>query len=144
VSLRDSLLALVEKLQEIPGPTGCDIRPTRVYVVKSSWSGGEVYTGVETETILCEILPRPRVNETVDGRELVIEPIIPKHPKGGLDFDVLNPDPDLNEFIFIRTVGANSGNWVVSDLKASRPFRYIMTVRTLNRDYPRPNAAIGP
>ncbi|MBU1008444.1 hypothetical protein KKA53_05200 [Candidatus Dependentiae bacterium] len=138
MTLREDLLDLVETLEEIPGPTGCDIRQNAVFVEKWSWDGGQAFLGNLTVTVLCELLPRPRTNQTVDGRELVVEPVIPKHPKGGLDWDVLNPSPAANEVVVYRVEGPNQGYYVLYNIESSRPFRYVLTLRVLDRDYPRP------
>lgn len=140
MSFHDDCCDIIETHQPLCGPDGFDIRPNRVFLVTVTWSGGEVRLGVATTTEV-EILPRPRVEETVDGREVVIEPVIPEHTGGsggGIPISTIHPADSAAAEHYIRIDGPNAGTWALFQFEASRPFRYRLTARCLSRDYPRP------
>lgn len=134
MALRDDLLPTVEAARGIADDLG--LRTTRVYVLRRSWSSGDARMGEATDTEF-EIVPRPKVKE-LGGGVVLVGPITPEHSAGGYaPSELLPADVDGVEHLY-KLVGP-SGDVELFRLAAvepRRPFRYMLTLQTLNRVAP--------
>lgn len=140
MTFREDMLAMVNDLQDIPGPDCLDIRTNRVFIVQRQFGQSTDYELGNAQDCETEILPRPLIRERNMGRELIVKPVHQKFvdiivgsttESGGFDADDLNPEDRTQTDIIFRVQGPNAGEYRLKDYTASRPFRQTLILRRM-------------
>lgn len=135
-TLRESLLPVVESIRGIPGPIGVDVRTTTVTRRLRTWSGASVGLGAPTDSDIT-ISPRPKVLETMAGNEVLVGPITPKQGATGYSQSDLLPTTSAAQEVSWVLAGANgTREYELVDIDTSRPFRFMLRLRALERARP--------
>jgi hypothetical protein len=134
MTFRDDLLGTVEAARAIVDDLG--LRTTRVFVVRREWSASELRTGTDFDVEL-EIVPRPKVAEAGMGT-VTVGPITPSHSIGGYAPSELLPSDEQSVEHLYRLVGPSgeSETYRLASVDSRRPFRYMLTLQSLNRVSP--------
>lgn len=127
-TLASRLVPVVDKIRRLNSSFG--IRPYRVFMVHTQWSGGEPGAGDETILSRIEILPTPRVRgmESIDTNVLstglteegtvTVDQISARLTED----DLLGRTPDLNDPNLRRTMAAPVDFfWEVIEARGSNP-----------------------
>ena len=140
MSFRTALLPTLDRLRALTGPLGFDVRTMTVTRRIRSWTGTEdggpeVGTGSYEDDDLT-LDPRPKCRETADG--LLVGPITPEHASGGYAPSDLNPQ-ELEagqETYYVVTGPGGTHRYMLASIDDSKPFRYMLSLRLLERDIP--------
>lgn len=141
-TLRDALLPVFQNARGLIDTLG--LRQFTVTVRTRTWASGEVRVGqVYTDSDLT-ISPDPKVKESDDGQTIVVGPITPQFTTGGgggYTPSQLNPAGVAGvEFYWLVAgpfaSGVTSAPYVPVHIDTSKPFRYMITCKSLGRKMP--------
>ncbi len=143
MSLRTSLLPVVEACRAIAGSTGLDIRTSQLTIRTRTWSGGRAGSGISTDSDLA--LPQRYKVSHLTAREVAssggryemedvrVGPITPAGGGVGYTVDQLKPaGADGVEILYVLS-GAVAGEYAIVHLHTERPFRYEIVLRRRRR-----------
>lgn len=149
MTLRDRLLAKVDRIRAIPGRLG--LHRYQVWVRVTTWSGSRVQLGVPvtTETRILIHGQDPHVREVVSKDVIAgdaammsatyeIGPLTPEHAGGGVSYDVTNPprgESPTEVTYVLKGPGLPEDGLLcarVSD-DTDKPFRHMVRVRSKGR-----------
>ena len=137
MTLRTSLLPVVETLRALTGPGVLDIRTVQLTIRTRVWSGGFIGEGVAVDSDL--VLPKNYRVENLTSKEIAssggrfedgavkVGPITPDFGTGGYTPAMLRPEPttDDTEVIYMLS-GQISGNYALAQLQTHKPFSYFV------------------
>lgn len=141
MSLRTSLLAVVESARSLSGPTFADIRVNQVTIRTRTWSGSILRDGTATDSDL--VLPPHYPVRLITEQELnasggqyevgdiLVDHVTPSNGAGvGYTPEDLRPvvTTDNVEIIYVIT-GPHAGEYGIIDLRTYRPFTYQLVLR---------------
>jgi hypothetical protein len=150
VTFRTAMLAAAERLRSKAGPTGFDIRTSRLTVISRTWSGGRV--GVPSTTpgvpayvdAVLDLSPFYRVRQvnthevaSSGGRyetgDVLVGPITPSFTRsdgttGGYSEADLKPSPRRGTETIYRLSGAHAGDYTLIELRSARTFSYKVII----------------
>lgn len=137
-TLRDNVLPVVNTGREIVDNLG--FRQFTTALVSRTWDSGSPRVGDPTD-VTTTLSPSPKVKENDDGITLLIGPITPLHSTGGYAPPTLRPaDVDGVEFFWTVTGPFASGFATLkckpTHIDTSKPLRYMVTVKILERKVP--------
>lgn len=127
-TLASDLVDIVDEIRQLNSEFG--IRPYRVFMIHSQWTGGEVGVGQEQITSRIEILPTPRL-KGMDSLSTIVDPT-GLTEDGSVDVDQISAryteddltgrTPDLNDPNLPRTsAGAVDFYWEVHENRGQTP-----------------------
>ncbi len=138
MTLADDLKSLVYTIRAIPGELG--MHPHSVTLVESDWAGTHSGDGsrTDTSTALLESGQNPHVKWLSDEElavaglsagEIEVGPLTPDHGAvsrlASLRGDSLS-DTDARYLLITGPKHPNGARYRITDLKADRPFRYML------------------
>lgn len=141
MSFRTSLLASIDRIRSISGPTGLDIRTNQLTIRTRTWSGSVLQEGTATDVDL--VLPArypirlikeaeiPASGGEYEAGDITVNHITPSNGAGvGYTPAQLNPDvtEDNVEVRYIIT-GSHAGEYKLLDCQTFRPFSYKLVLR---------------
>lgn len=143
MSLRTSLLPIVEACRTIAGTTGLDIRTAQLTIRTRTWSGGRAGVGTPTDSNL--VLPQRYKVVQLSAREIAssgglyqledlrVGPITPAQGGSGYSLAQLVPSgADGVEILYVLS-GAVVGEYALVQANTTRPFRYELVLRRRRR-----------
>ena len=141
MSLRTSLLAVVEAARKISGPTGVDIRVDQLTIRTRTWSGTRLRLGTDTDVDLVlpanypiRLIASHEVHADVGRYEygdILVNHITPSDGAGvGYTPAQLKPavTTDNVEILYIIT-GSHAGTYELVEARTYRPFTYQLVLR---------------
>ncbi len=143
MTFRTGILAAVDAIRGIAGPSGFDIRTSRVTVRTRTWSGGRRDLGTKTDSDL--VLNQYYKIRDLNGREvsgsggrystgdILVDHITPSDGTIGYTAAQLAPlvTSDASEILYVVT-GADPGYYGLVELLTHRPFTYQLVLRRMN------------
>jgi hypothetical protein len=140
MTLRTDLLPVVDELRALAGPSGFDVRTSRLTVRTRTWAGGRRGLGPVTNSDLVlaqsykfreltskEVASSGGVFEMGDLR---VGPITPTDVSGGGYTEAqLAPDGSTGTEIIYVVTGALAGEYARLELDKSKPFSWYLTLR---------------
>lgn len=141
MSLRTSLLAVVEAARKITGPTGVDIRTDALTIRTRTWSGARLRLGTATDVDLVlpanypiRLIASHEVNSS-NGRyefgDILVNHITPfDGVTTGYTLAQLKPPvtTDNVEILYLIT-GSHPGTYELVEARTYRPFTYQLVLR---------------
>lgn len=144
------MLAFVDQVRSLRGPTRFDIQLNQLSIIRRTWSGEFAREGVVVSE---DVLTLPKKYPTryltqaqMDGtagsyttEDILVDHITPTDGNGaGWTREQLMPTKNSNsEEIIYRLEGSHTGEFGVVELRALRPFTWQLVLR---RDLTHPNA----
>lgn len=139
MTLRTSLLPVVDTLRALTGPGALDIRTAQLTIRRRVWSGGEIGAGTATDTDL--VLPKQYRVENLTSKEIAssggrfedgairVGPITPDYGTGGYTPAMLKPavTTDDTEIVYVLT-GHVAGEYALAQLQTTKPFSTYMVL----------------
>ena len=130
-TLANKLVPIVDRIRHLPAIFG--VRPYRVFLVHSTWTGGEIGVGNEVVRSI-EIVPPPRVKEvgsmnevldstgTTETGDVEVDRISARYTED----DLLGRTPDLRDPNALRTtIEGAEFFWEVIETRPSTPYPVI-------------------
>jgi len=141
MSIRTSLIKLVDRYRALTGPDHFDLRTNQLTIRTRRWSGGQVELGdpIDSDLVLPAIYPVRYLTahelRTAAGRyelvDILVDHITPSDGNGtGYTQEQLYPTVTDNgtEIIYILT-GTHAGEYRCMDIRTYRPFTYQLVIR---------------
>lgn len=137
MSLRTSLLPVVDTLRALTGPSVLDIRTVKLTIRTRVWSGSCLGEGTPTDTDL--VFPQQYKIRYLTGKEIAssggrfsadtvkVGPITPAYTGGGYTQAQIFPETtsDNVEFIYILD-GPMAGEYACQSTYTDKPFSYFI------------------
>jgi len=137
MTLRTSLLPVVDTLRALTGPSALDIRTAQLTIRRRVWSGGYIGEGTATDTDL--VLPKQYKVDSASAKEIASSggrfedetlkfgPVTPDYGTGGYTPAMLKPTvtTDDTEIIYVLT-GQVAGEYALASLHTEKPFSYML------------------
>lgn len=137
-TLRENVLPVVNTGRQIVDDLG--FRLFTVAIVARTWDSGKARVGDPTDSTVT-LSPSPKVKENDDGVTLIIGPITPEFSSGGYDPDDLRPADVAGAETYWTVTGPFASGYATAKcvpvhIDTSKPLRYMVTVKILERRLP--------